>query len=431
MSADQTRVAEARQRLRTADHNPFRHDPAIRIVELDAPRPGWEPLVFHPRLVILAGLSSTAHQSIAATVDAIRLRNADVGLTGRVESFGRRRPLSSLPALVQRPGAAVELTHLFVGNPEASIYVEVAESAERAIRLSSSELRGADSRGEEIDEQRQQMADQLAAATAVVPSHNERSAMLATIDDVVLPVEVTEKLRDQLGQLRADPQRVELQAAVVQAEAAKARVLPGDGNQAALLADLAIAEADGSLAAYDVTPGGPASEIHGHLAQLGLAGAPDQAPQIAERLLAETIELRAMRQKISRELGQGSEPAPVDDDDSLIDLRRQVDEQRLHIQRRLRAQQQLLAIAQATIAELNGAADFDRAVGDYSPLLIEDPLMDLPARLNGAVLSMLLRHSVHRQVICVSNQRVLEAWSRSVAGRAGWVEAHGWFSARR
>ena len=72
----------------------------------------------------------------------------------------------------------------------------------------------------------------------------------------------------------------------------------------------------------------------------------------------------------------------------------------------------------------------ESVAGDLSPLLIEDPLLDLPERLNGAVLSMLLRHSVHRQVICVSNQRVLEAWSRSVAGRAGWTHAHGWFSGR-
>ena len=102
----------------------------------------------------------------------------------------------------------------------------------------------------------------------------------------------------------------------------------------------------------------------------------------------------------------------------------------MHVQRRLRAQQQLLAIAQETIAELQGFGDSARAAGDLSPLLIEEPLVDLPAALNGAVLSMLLRHSAHRQIICISDQRLLQQWSHSVAGRAGWTPSQGWFLTR-
>lgn len=433
MSVDQTRVDEARERLRAADQNPFRNDPAIRVVELDSPRDGDEPLAVHPRVAVLDGLSESAKQSIAATVDGIRLRNRNVGLTGRVEVNGRRRPISSLDQTDRFVGSGLEAADLFISAPEANLYIEVAKSAERAIRLSAAELRGADERADLIDAQRAELAQSLAAASTLEPSADDRQAMLAMIDEVVLPVPAVQQLQRGVAALHADPQRVSLRAAIEQAEAARARLLPSDGNQAALLADLALAEADGSLAAYDVIPGGAASMLHGQLSQLGLDSTPDQAPVVAERVIAESIELHEMRHSLSRELGQGEvvEIADsIDDDKSLLDQRRALDEQRMRIQRRLRAQQQLLAIAQETIAELQGLGDSARAAGDLSPLLIEEPLADLPASLNGAVLSMLLRHSAHRQLICISNQRQLEQWSASVAGRAGWTRSQGWFQSR-
>ncbi len=433
MSVDQTRVVEARERLRAADQNPFRDDPAIRVVELDSPRDGEAPLIVHPRVAILDGLGESARQSIAATVDGIRLRNPNVGLTGRVEINGRRLPLASLSRSERKVGAGLEAADLFISAPEADLYIKVAKSAERAIQLSAAELRGADERAEVIDAQRAELAESLATASAFEPSADERAAMLATIDEVVLPVEVVQQLQRGVSALDADPQRVSLCAAIEQTEAARARILPSDGHQAALLADLARAEADGSLAAYDVIPGGPASELHGQLTQLGLASSPDQAPMVAERVIAESIELHEMRHALSRELGQGTDVEPDDtwrDDESLLDQRRVLDEQRMHVQRRLRAQQQLLAIAQETIAELQGFGDSARAAGDLSPLLIEEPLVDLPAALNGAVLSMLLRHSAHRQIICISDQRLLQQWSHSVAGRAGWTPSQGWFLTR-
>ena len=265
MSVDQTRVVEARERLRAADQNPFRNDPAIRVVELDSPRDGEAPLIVHPRVAILDGLGESARQSIAATVDGIRLRNPNVGLTGRVEINGRRRPLASLSRSERKVGAGLEAADLFVSAPEADLYIEVAKSAERAIQLSAAELRGADERAEVIDAQRAELAESLATASAFEPSADERAAMLATIDEVVLPVEVVQQLQRGVSALDADPQRVSLRAAIEQTEAARARILPSDGHQAALLADLARAEADGSLAAYDVIPGGPASELHGQL----------------------------------------------------------------------------------------------------------------------------------------------------------------------
>jgi len=378
-------------------------------------------------VAILSGLAESAQQAIAATIDAIRLRNPSVGLTGRVERNGRRRPLSSLGRVEQQAGAGLEAQSLFVSSPEVDSYLEVAKSAERAIGLSAAELRGADQRGEEIDRQQEELTQSLAETSTAVVDSDERSVLLAAIDEVVLPVEVVQDLQDAVDKLYADPQRTTLLGALEQAEAAKSRLLPGDGNQAALLADLAIAEADGSIAAYDVIPGGAASALHDQLAKHGMADTPDQAPAIAERVIAESIELRQMRHTLSRELGEGTDHAPIDHADSLVDMRRNLERSRLGIQRRLRAQQRLLAIAQQTIAELQGFGDSARAEGDLSPLLIEEPLHDLPGSLNGAVLSMLLRHSAHRQIICISNQQLLEKWVQSVPGRAGWSQSSGWF----
>ena len=427
MSLDQQRVEEVRERLRAADQSPFRHDPAIRVVELDSPRDDDAALELHPRVAVLAHLSDGAQQALAATVDAIRLRNPNVGLTGRVETHGRRRPFTMLNRLKQQPGRGIDTSNAFISAPEATLYVEVAKSAERAILVSAAELRGADERAGELDQQRDELASSLESASTALVHADERAAMIATIDDVLLPVETVERLQAGIDAVYADKQRVQLQATLEQAEAVKARVLPGDGVQAALLADLAIAEADGTLAAYDVMPGGPSALLHEQLLGLGLDGSPDQAPKVAARVIAESIELRDMRYALNRELGESVEPEAIDDEDSLLDLRRTVDEQRMRIQRRLRAQQQLLAIAQAAIAELSGHGDPARSAGDLSPVLIEEPLADLPTELNGAVLSMLLRHSAHRQVICISDQRLLKNWTDSVTERAGWTEAHGWF----
>lgn len=430
MSLDQERVVEARARLRSADQNPRRHDPAIRIVELDSPRPDDAPLTLHPRLAILAGLGEAAQQSLATTIDAIRVRNPNIGLTGRIESHGRRRPFSMLDRIEETPGAGLDSPDALVSAPEAGLYVQVADSAERAIQLSHAELRGTDERAREIDIQRSALTDSLAESSTALVSAGERSAMLAAIDEVLLPTEAVEQLQSRLDAVINDEQRVTLRGTVEQAEAAKSRVLPGDGNQAALLAELAIAEADGSLAAYDMIPGGAASKLHDQLQALGIEATADQAVSVSERVIAESRELRDMRFALNRELGQGSEPEDIDQAASLLDLRRELDELRMRIQRRLRAQQQLLAIAREAIAELSGLGNAARAEGDLSPVLVEEPLIDLPAELNGAVLSMLIRYSVHRQVICVSEQHLIEQWSTSVSPRAGWTEAQGWFSRR-
>ena len=323
--------------------------------------------------------------------------------------------------------------------------MEVAKSAERAILVSAAELRGADERAAEIDEQRAELQRSVEQVSTAIASVDERADMLAAIDEVLLPIEVVQELQAGLDVVQGDPKRLELQAAIEQTEAAKARLLPGDGAQAALLADLAIAEADGTLASYDVIPDGPAANLQLQLQRFGLEASPDRAAQVAAQVVAESQELRDMRDSLHRELGDG--PAELGDGaevlraeaechdevaeaQSLLDLRQGVDQLRMQIQRRLRAQQQLLEMARETIAELSGQGDAVRAAGDLSPVLIEEPLLDLPSELNGVVLSMLLRHSAHRQVICVSDQRLVQDWVYSVSPRAGWTMSHGWFFSR-
>ena len=57
-STDVERVGEARRRLRAMIAR--RADPAVRILELDAPSPNTETLAVNRRFCVLAGLSETA-----------------------------------------------------------------------------------------------------------------------------------------------------------------------------------------------------------------------------------------------------------------------------------------------------------------------------------------------------------------------------------
>ncbi len=428
---DAARVAEARRRLRERSANgAFVDDDALRIVRLDSPRVGELPLELHRSLAIVANLGDGPRQSLAATIDAIRQRNPNLGLTGTIEIRGRERQLDSLERPLRRPGAGLLEPQPLLATAESQLFVEVAEAVERAVLLANAELRGADLAAAELALKLEATTSQLIAAS---PRGEDAASMLATIDQVRLSDSTIDQLRSLLVELDTDRQRTAYTAAVEQAYAAKSRVLPGDGNQAMLLADLAIAEADGSLAAYDMAPDGVAERLHEVLESVGLGTHPADAPNIALRALTENEHLDRMRADIlattpALEAGQnpGSEAT-----DSVHHELRLIDDLRMRIQRRLRSQQQLLALARQTVHELRTGVELASSSNDdLTPLLIEDPLADVPGSLGGAVLSLLLRHSVHRQIICVSEVSALDRWTQSVSGRAGWVHAHGWFSAR-
>ena len=432
-TADSTRVVEARRRLRETSDNSSIDDDAVRIVSLNSPRGADEPLALHRSLAIIARLGDGPRQALASTVDAVRQRNPNMGLTGSIEIRGRRRSIDSLERPLYRPGADLLAPLPMLASAEAALFIEVAEAIDRAVLLANAELRGADTAAAELA---QELEDITTAVLAESPNNQDPSAMLATIEQVRLPDSDVNQLRGLLAELESDPTRVTYQAAVEQAHAAKGGLLPGDGNQAMLLADLAIAEADGSLAAYDMAPGGVAERIHLVLEGVGLATHPAEAPGVARRALTETEQLDQMRAELlssTRALNAGDRQrdALIDREETLRDDLRRVEDVRMRIQRRLRAQQQLLALARQTVDEIHrGSAREIRTIEDLSPLLIEDPLGDVASHLGGAVLSLLLRHSLQRQIICVSEFTALERWCGSVGERAGWVQAHGWFAAR-
>ena len=433
MSVEEGRVAEARRRLRDEDSNPYRDDQAIRLVTLDAPRPDNPALELHRALAIVAGLTEAARQSIAATVDAIRLRNPNVGLTGRVEVGGRRRPIADLDRVRHQPGTTLATTPSLVRSSEVALYHDLVESIERATELSSAELRGADQVAIDLAIRLEERTSELLQSD---PANFEQNSPLAIIDSVALPADLVDGLRASLAELDADTSRRELQDKLEEAKSAKHDAPKATDQLSPLLADLMIAEADGCLAAYDAMPGGPADVLNQKLAIIGLFTPPADAPEVARSVVEDNDDLVAMRSRLVESTDPGQlapAPAPPPDDptplsNSIAEQLRELDSHRLHIQRRLRAQQQLLAIARYTMREISGLeGSTDRDDHALTPILIEDPLDDIPARYSGIVLSMLLRYSANRQVVCISDLVGLSEWSQSVGERAAWVDAPGWF----
>ena len=430
MNVEEGRVAEARRRLRDEDSNPHRDDQAIRLVTLDAPRPDNPALELHRAFAIVAGLTESARQSIAATVDAIRMRNPNVGLTGRVEVGGRRRPIADLDRVRHQPGTTLATTPSLVRTAEVALYNDVVESIERATELSSAELRGADQAAVDLAIGLEERTSELLQSD---PANFEQNSPLAIIDSVSLPADLVDGLRASLAELDADTSRRELQDKLEEAKSAKHDAPKATDQLSPLLADLMIAEADGCLAAYDALPGGPADVLNQKLALIGLFTPPADAAEVARSVLQDNDDLVAMRSRLveSTDLAQPA-PAPPPDptplSNSIAEQLRELDSHRLHIQRRLRAQQQLLAIARYTMREISGLeGSTDRDDHALTPILIEDPLDDIPARYSGIVLSMLLRYSANRQVVCISDLVGLKEWSQSVGERAAWVDAPGWF----
>ena len=255
---DQGRVQEARERLEAADHASGNADPAIRLVEVQAPKPSEPPLRLHRGFSVISGLGQGPRQAVAATVDGIRVHNDNIGLTAIVESYGRRVPraraLDGAPAapgraLVPLPGLAGASS---ARTAEGNILVEVIDTIQRAIALTGAEYRGAEAAASEVAAS----YSERVGASSIVPSgetvavRTEDEEMLDALDLIAPAPEAVAELEDILASLNDDEQRTRLEAAVSQARAARERLLPGDGRDAAVLAELSIAEADGALAEY-------------------------------------------------------------------------------------------------------------------------------------------------------------------------------------
>lgn len=441
-SSDQGRIQQARERLAAADSPLGLHDPAVRLVELTSPRSAERGLTLHRAFSVIFELTDPARQSLAATIDGLRSNNENIGLTGVVETYGQRYPMHQATSLAPKvPGSALVPTSLTPTRSEAhtaeqAALLEVIDTVDRAILLSGAELRGAEAVAADIATERAIVtnSDSGSAIGAALVIRSEDEEMLEALDMVAPPVTAINELRTVVDRLADDPDRTRLEAGLSQAKAARDCVQPGDANEVLVLADLAIAEADGALAEYDMTPGSPTEMLTAHLAALGFQAAPFEAATVANRLINESDELEGIRARLVRSIELAAVPPEIVE---LDEARSIVDERILRIGRRLRSQQQLLAVARAEARRLGIDANRSGAVLDLRdeterpfPVLIEEPLADLPARLSGAILSILLRYSHQTQVICVSDQVDLRSWCDSVGERAGWVEAQGWFAGR-
>ena len=444
-SMDLGRVNEARRRLESAEMKTPHSDASIRIVELHSPRVGDHPLCLNDQFCIIAKMSEPARQALAATIDGVRTNNENMGLGGVVESLGRRSRMHQHPIKQKaEPGTALVPTLSIFGRSahmeEVEQLIEVIETIDRAVLLSGAELRGADAAADSLDAEISQVTDlgagrteepgaALELYTSVNPRADEKQ-ILAALDSVAIPENRVEQIQQAVQGLRGDAQRTRLQATCSQAVAARSQVQPSDGREVAMLAELAVAEAEGSLAEYDMQPGSTAETLTSHLADIGIEASAYTAAEIADRIVKENTELNMIRSRVASSIDRIALSPELE---RLTAERKRVEAHRLSIQRRLRSQQQLLAVARDESTRLGldqYALDLRDAAERPTPILIEDPLEDLPARLSGAILSTLLRHSAQTQVICVSNQLDLREWSTSVGDRAGWVQATGWFAGK-
>lgn len=439
--SNQTRVREARQRLHAVEHLEGSSDSALRLVELQSPRSAERSLPLHPAFAVISGLAQAPRQALAATVDGVRTGNDNVGLAGIIETYGRRLPRSQvMDSAPTVPGSALvpvsQLQSSSVRTAEAQMLLEVVDTIDRATLLSGSELRGAQAAASDLEVERAALTgrDSGSAVGSTLAIRSEDEEMLEALDMVAPPLTAIADLKSLVTHVRDDADRLKLEATVSQARAVRSQLLPGDGNEAVVLADLAIAEADGELAEYDMAPDSPTELLTARLASLGFQAAPFEAPGVADRLIEESVELEEIRDRLLRSIESAALPAGVLE---LETQRQALTEQRLLIQRRLRSQQQLLAVARSEARRLGLDLDSTGQVLDLrdeparpAPILVEEPLIDLPARLTGSILSVLLRHSRHSQVICVSDQLDLHEWCGLVGDRADWVAATGWFAGR-
>ncbi len=440
--SDLSRVREARERLHAADAHLGLSDPAIRIVELQSPRLGERSLVLDRAFCVITGLASGPRQALAATVDAIRTNNENIGLSGIVETYGRRFPMHKASSLAPKvPGTDLVPTGSLFNraaaySAEAKLVLEVIDTVDRAILLSGAELRGADAAAADLEIERAVLtnSDSGSAVGATLVVRTEDEEMLEALDMVAPPVTAIEELRKTVARVREDGTRTRLEARVSQTRAAREQVLPSDSNDVTVLADLAIAEADGALAEYDMTPGSPTERLTSQLADLGFQTAPFEAAEVADRLISESHELETIRQRLVRSIESAALPPAVVE---LETRRHQIDERRLRIRRQMRSHQQLLAVMKQEARRLGVDVDGIGVILDLRderdrpfPILIEEPLAGLPARMAGSILSILLRYSNETQVLCVSDQLDLHDWCESVGERADWVRATGWFAGR-
>lgn len=400
---DQERVDRARERLDSAARDGAVSDPAIRIVKLNPPVAGGEPVLLNRKLTTLSGLSGSGIRTLFVTIDGMQ---RDAG-----------QPLDAFAA-TEIPDDPTE--------PKTAKLLSIISSCEQALLLSGAEMRGAD----------MVLAD-LEAEIASAPSDgviqpaatsydghvqtDERYA--AFISDVLETPSEAASIEAGLAALESDPRRIALKAAC-SIDLSQISDSGGVGDGPRLFgssnrpqSNLVRAEAEGELSGYDMTPGSPAYVLASRLDYVGIPTSPLDAVDVATEVLAQIEQAKeaAATYEASMQSLTGSAA-------ELAAERDRVKQRRASAARRQATQHHLVRIARSQLTE-RGA----RPRG-LMPVLIEEPFVDLPDELTNATLSMLFQHAEIAQVILVTNRSDVKTWCEMKDDRAEWVPASGWFA---
>lgn len=436
--SDVLRVREARRRLREVIPERSRADTAIRIIELESPRPDGVPLLLHPEFSVIGGLSAGAYAEVLATIDALQQNTATIGLDGTVvvsgELFSLHDP--TIPTLAANVDIVLDDSDVDVAWADHDELRELVSAAESAVLVTSAELRGADSIAEELRSGQEDVPEVIDLRTTDADREEIRQTLEA-LDELEPNTDAVDDLTDRLARLSASPSPTSLQATVEQYSAALARVQPTDADFVRRNLEEALDDAVEAQNAYERERRTQLFGIVDVLATIGVTAEPDTAVELAERVLAERSELASIRARLVEKLAN---PAVrirhVHESPELADVERRT----ANLQRKLTTQRYILTFARLIYATSDGRAagpstinEAIGPVGDHRralPIALVEPLDDLPAHLGAAVLSILLRLSEQHQVICLSDHEPVHDWASDLGGRVGLVDVSGWFAGR-
>jgi len=171
------------------------------------------------------------------------------------------------------------------------------------------------------------------------------------------------------------------------------------------------------------------------LATLGVDSSPETALDIAQRVIGERSELVAIRARLDEKLlAPRPQRRPTIISPRLAAITRRSED----LRRKLEAQQHVLIASHLLLAASLGRrppeSTINERIGPMSdhrralPILLVEPLADLPTHLGSAILSVLLRMSEQHQVICISENEDVHDWAARLGGRVGVSLALGWFA---
>lgn len=391
---DNGRVERARERLESATRQ--RTVDGLRIVKINAPVPGGEPIPLNRKLTILRGLSSSGLRTIYGTIDGMR-RDA-----------GADKELGISPA-----GPDSHVTTSIDPGLEA-----VVERCEQAIMLTEAEIRGAFLALEDLDAS----IHDSPAAPNLIRSDEFNDEFVPFIKRCVDVPSDSFSIEAGLDLLRSDPVRTALVDACSNgtgqgagsSDPASGAMLFGGGNAGSTGVDHA--EAEGALSEYDMAPGSPAYVLASRLEHVGISTSPLDAATVASSLLSQ-IEIAA-QQRIEFEAAvrdAGGEPAET------IAERDRVRLSRSETQRRLHTLKHLHSIARNQLAD-------EPARFSPIPLMLIDPFLDIPSDLAEVTLSMLLRRTASSQVIVASDNYEARKWCETANEDSTLVHVEGWFA---